>query len=160
MLSHDQFGFTHRFRLWLTLYSFGLLPTWSVLTALIFFSFQFPVLRHLPVSSYKRKGKLFSDCSTCVCVCVCVWLLSIHHHHHQHHHFFSFHSDFCFLLNENDVFWIWNTYRSVKVCVSWQLQTFKVAYEDAKASKFHLKFSSLMMIFIKLVYLSSVISLK
>jgi len=31
---------------------------------------------------------------------------------------------------------------------------------DAKASKCHLKFSSLMMIFIKLVYLSSVISLK
>jgi len=31
---------------------------------------------------------------------------------------------------------------------------------DAKASKCHLKFSSLMMNFIKLVYLSSVISLK
>jgi len=31
---------------------------------------------------------------------------------------------------------------------------------DAKASKCHLKFSSIMMIFIKLVYLSSVISLK
>jgi len=31
---------------------------------------------------------------------------------------------------------------------------------DAKASKCHLKFSSLMMIFIKLVHLSSVISLK
>jgi len=31
---------------------------------------------------------------------------------------------------------------------------------DAKASKCHLQFSSLMMIFIKLVYLSSVISLK
>jgi len=31
---------------------------------------------------------------------------------------------------------------------------------DAKASKCHLKFSSLMIIFIKLVYLSSVISLK
>jgi len=31
---------------------------------------------------------------------------------------------------------------------------------DAKASKCHFKFSSLMMIFIKLVYLSSVISLK
>jgi len=31
---------------------------------------------------------------------------------------------------------------------------------DAKASKCHLKFSSVMMIFIKLVYLSSVISLK
>jgi len=31
---------------------------------------------------------------------------------------------------------------------------------DAKASKCHLKFSSLMMIFIKLVYLYSVISLK
>jgi len=31
---------------------------------------------------------------------------------------------------------------------------------DAKASKCHLKFSSLMMIFIKPVYLSSVISLK
>jgi len=31
---------------------------------------------------------------------------------------------------------------------------------DAKASKCHLKFSSLTMIFIKLVYLSSVISLK
>jgi len=31
---------------------------------------------------------------------------------------------------------------------------------DAKASKSHLKFSSLMMIFIKLVYLSLVISLK
>jgi len=31
---------------------------------------------------------------------------------------------------------------------------------DAKASKCHLKFSSLMMIFFKLVYLSSVISLK
>jgi len=31
---------------------------------------------------------------------------------------------------------------------------------DAKASKCHLKFSSLMMIFLKLVYLSSVISLK
>jgi len=31
---------------------------------------------------------------------------------------------------------------------------------DAKASKCHLIFSSLMMIFIKLVYLSSVISLK
>jgi len=31
---------------------------------------------------------------------------------------------------------------------------------DAKASKCHLKFSYLMMIFIKLVYLSSVISLK
>jgi len=31
---------------------------------------------------------------------------------------------------------------------------------DAKASKYHLKFSSLMMIFIKLVHLSSVISLK
>jgi len=31
---------------------------------------------------------------------------------------------------------------------------------DAKASKCHLKFSSLMMIFIKLLYLSSVISLK
>jgi len=31
---------------------------------------------------------------------------------------------------------------------------------DAKASKCHLKFSFLMMIFIKLVYLSSVISLK
>jgi len=31
---------------------------------------------------------------------------------------------------------------------------------DAKASKCHLKFSSLMMIFNKLVYLSSVISLK
>jgi len=31
---------------------------------------------------------------------------------------------------------------------------------DAKASKCHLKFSSLLMIFIKLVYLSSVISLK
>jgi len=31
---------------------------------------------------------------------------------------------------------------------------------DAKASKYHLKFSSLMMIFIKLAYLSSVISLK
>jgi len=31
---------------------------------------------------------------------------------------------------------------------------------DAKASKCHLKFSSLMMIFIKLVYLSSVIIFK
>jgi len=31
---------------------------------------------------------------------------------------------------------------------------------DAKASKCHLKFSSLMMIFIKHIYLSSVISLK
>jgi len=31
---------------------------------------------------------------------------------------------------------------------------------DAKASKCHLKISSLMMIFIKIVYLSSVISLK
>jgi len=31
---------------------------------------------------------------------------------------------------------------------------------DAKASKCHLKFSSLMMMLIKLVYLSSVISLK
>jgi len=31
---------------------------------------------------------------------------------------------------------------------------------DAKASKCHLKFSSLMMIFIKLVYLGSVISIK
>jgi len=31
---------------------------------------------------------------------------------------------------------------------------------DAKASKCHLKFSSKMIIFIKLVYLSSVISLK
>jgi len=31
---------------------------------------------------------------------------------------------------------------------------------DAKASKCHLKFSSLLMIFIKLVYLSSVILLK
>jgi len=31
---------------------------------------------------------------------------------------------------------------------------------DAKASKCHLKFSSSMIIFIKLVYLSSVISLK
>jgi len=31
---------------------------------------------------------------------------------------------------------------------------------DAKASKCHLKFSSLMMIFIKLIYLCSVISLK
>jgi len=31
---------------------------------------------------------------------------------------------------------------------------------DAKASKCHLKFSSLVMIFIKLVYLSSVILLK
>jgi len=31
---------------------------------------------------------------------------------------------------------------------------------DAKPSKCHLKFSSLLMIFIKLVYLSSVISLK
>jgi len=31
---------------------------------------------------------------------------------------------------------------------------------DAKASKCHLKFCSLMMIFVKLVYLSSVISLK
>jgi len=31
---------------------------------------------------------------------------------------------------------------------------------DAKASKCHLQISSLMMIFIKLVYLSSVISLK
>jgi len=31
---------------------------------------------------------------------------------------------------------------------------------DAKASKCHLKFCTLMMIFIKLVYLSSVISLK
>jgi len=31
---------------------------------------------------------------------------------------------------------------------------------DVKASKCHLKFSSVMMIFIKLVYLSSVISLK
>jgi len=31
---------------------------------------------------------------------------------------------------------------------------------DAKASKCHLKFSFLMMIFIKLVYLGSVISLK
>jgi len=31
---------------------------------------------------------------------------------------------------------------------------------DAKASKSHLKFSSLLMIFIKLVYLRSVISLK
>jgi len=31
---------------------------------------------------------------------------------------------------------------------------------DAKASKCHLKFSSLMMIFVKLLYLSSVISLK
>jgi len=31
---------------------------------------------------------------------------------------------------------------------------------DAKASKCHFKFSSLMMIFIKLVYLSSIISLK
>jgi len=31
---------------------------------------------------------------------------------------------------------------------------------DAKASKCHLKFSSRMVIFIKLVYLSSVISLK
>jgi len=31
---------------------------------------------------------------------------------------------------------------------------------DAKASKCHLKFSSLIMIFVKLVYLSSVISLK
>jgi len=33
----------------------------------------------------------------------------------------------------------------------------KVQSSDAKASKCHLKFSSLMMIFIKLVYLSSVI---
>jgi len=31
---------------------------------------------------------------------------------------------------------------------------------DAKASKCHLKFSSLMMIFLKFVYLSSAISLK
>jgi len=31
---------------------------------------------------------------------------------------------------------------------------------DAKASKCHLKFSSLMMIYVKLVYLSSLISLK
>jgi len=35
-----------------------------------------------------------------------------------------------------------------------------VKSSDAKASKCHLKFSSLMMIFIKLVYLSSVNSLK
>jgi len=35
-----------------------------------------------------------------------------------------------------------------------------VKSSDAKASKCHLKISSLMMIFIKLVYLSSVISLK
>jgi len=35
-----------------------------------------------------------------------------------------------------------------------------VKSSDAKASKCHLKFSSKMIIFIKLVYLSSVISLK
>jgi len=35
-----------------------------------------------------------------------------------------------------------------------------VKSSDAKASKCHLKFSSLMMIFVKLVFLSSVISLK
>jgi len=37
---------------------------------------------------------------------------------------------------------------------------YKLKSSDAKASKCHLKFSSLMMIFIKLVYLSLLISLK
>jgi len=37
---------------------------------------------------------------------------------------------------------------------------FYMKSSDAKASKCHLKFSSRMVIFIKLVYLSSVISLK
>jgi len=39
-------------------------------------------------------------------------------------------------------------------------KTKQMKSSDAKASKCHLKFSSLMMIFIKLVHLSSVISLK
>jgi len=38
--------------------------------------------------------------------------------------------------------------------------TLKLKSSDAKASKCHLKFSSRMIIFIKLVYLTSVISLK
>jgi len=38
--------------------------------------------------------------------------------------------------------------------------TLNMKSSDAKASKCHLKFSSLMMIFIKLVYLTPVISLK
>jgi len=40
------------------------------------------------------------------------------------------------------------------------LYSYNMKSSDAKASKCHLKFSSLMMSFIKLVYLSSVISLK
>jgi len=67
------------------------------------------------------------------------------------------------------VYTVYTTYYRSKV---WSQQDFfliflkethKVEYmksSDAKASKCHLKFSSRVIIFIKLVYLSSVISLK
>jgi len=44
--------------------------------------------------------------------------------------------------------------------LAWLPIFFQMKSSDAKASKCHLKFSSRMIIFMKLVYLSSVISLK
>jgi len=46
------------------------------------------------------------------------------------------------------------------ILFTWNIYVYFMKSSDAKASKCHLKFSPLMMIFIKLVYLSLVISLK
>jgi len=55
-----------------------------------------------------------------------------------------------------------NNFQQIKFyqSINLYIQYIYMKSSDAKASKSHLKISSLMMIFIKLVYLSSVISLK
>jgi len=60
-------------------------------------------------------------------------------------------------LKETLKLYLWCSLKAVELTERCQIH---MKSSDAKASKCHLKFSSLMMIFIKLVYLRSVISLK
>jgi len=81
------------------------------------------------------------------------------------------HSSHAFFLSSVTYRWEWKwkmilhpstLFKNKQTSMHWGFRVAKVYMKssDAKASKCHLKFSSWMMIFIKLVYLSSVISLK